>query len=70
MGCFVEVTVGYPDGIKEKTKTFPFCPGNKVIHKDKYDDYMKRIKPKNYTKAKNLICDWTDKEKYLIHFKM
>ena len=31
---------------------------------------MKKIKPKIYTKSKKLICDWTDKKKYLIHFRM
>ena len=31
---------------------------------------MKSIKPENYTKSKKLICDWTDKRKYLIHYKM
>ena len=31
---------------------------------------MKKIKPKNYTKSKKLISDWTDKTKYLIHYRM
>ena len=31
---------------------------------------MKSIKPENYTKSKKLICDWTDKKKYLIHYRM
>ena len=31
---------------------------------------MKKIKPKNYTKSKKLICDWTDKKKYLNHYRM
>ena len=31
---------------------------------------MKKIKPMNYTKSKKLICDWTDKKKYLIHYRM
>ena len=31
---------------------------------------MNRIKPKNYTKSKKLICDWTDKKKYLILYSM
>ena len=26
--------------------------------------------PKNYTKAEKLICDWTDKKIYLVHFRM
>ena len=60
----------YPDNIKEKTTSFPFCPENKKIDPDKYNDYMKKIKPKNYTKSKKLICDWTDEKKYLIHYRM
>ena len=31
---------------------------------------MNKIKPKNYTKSKKLICDWSDKKKYLIHYRM
>ena len=31
---------------------------------------MKKIKPKIYTKSKKLICDWTDKKKYLIPYRM
>ena len=31
---------------------------------------MTNIKPKTYTKSKKLICDWTDKKNYLIHYKM
>ena len=31
---------------------------------------MKKIKPKNYTKFKNLICDWTDKKNYLVLYRM
>ena len=31
---------------------------------------MNSIKPENYTKSKKLICDWTGKKKYLIHYRM
>ena len=31
---------------------------------------MKSLKPENYTKSKKLICGWTDKKKYLIHYRM
>ena len=31
---------------------------------------MKKIKPKSYTKSKKIICDWTHKKKYLIHYRM
>ena len=64
IGYFVEADLRHPDNIKETTKKFPICPENKIIHKDKYNDYeyLKQIKPKNYAKSKNLICDWTDKK--------
>ena len=70
IGSFLEVDLKYPDNIKEKTKSFPFCPENKKINPNKYNDYMNKIKPKNYTKSKKLVCDWTDKKKYLIHYRM
>ena len=63
---FVEVDLRYHDNVKGKTKNFPFCPENEVIHKNKYDEYSKDVKPKVYTKAKKLIIDCTDKKKYLV----
>ena len=70
IGYFLEVDLKYPVEIKEKTRYFPFCPENKKIILDKYNEYMNGIKPENYTKSKKLICDWTDKKKYLIHYRM
>ena len=72
IGYFIEVDLTYPNKIKEKTKNFPFCPENKIIHNDEYNDNenMKQIKPKNNTKFKKLICDWTDKKNYLVHYRM
>ena len=65
---FIEVDLNYPDNIKEKTKHFPFAPENEIIDRDKYNDYLKKIKPQNYKKSKKLICHWTNKKKYLIHY--
>ena len=70
IGYFGEVDLRYPDNIKEKTQNFPFAPENKVIPKDKFNEYMKEIKPKKYIKFKKTICDWTDKKKYLVHNRM
>ena len=70
IGYFLEFDLKYPDDIKEKTRYFPFCPENKKNNPDKYNEYMNSIKPENYTKSKKLICDWTDKKKYLIHYRM
>ena len=69
IGYFIEVDLRYPDNIKEKTKNFPFAPENKKIDTNN-SDYMKEIKPSNYTQTKKLICDWTDKKNYLVHYGM
>ena len=70
IGYFVEVDLKYPDNIKERTKVFPFAPMNKKFNPDNFNDYMKEIKPDNYTSTKKLICDWSDKKNYLIHYRM
>ena len=31
---------------------------------------MNEIKPDTYTPYKKLICDWTDKKNYLLHYRM
>ena len=31
---------------------------------------MKTIKPDTYTQTSKLICDWSDKKNYLIHYRM
>ena len=31
---------------------------------------MKEIIPDTYTQTKKLICDWSDKKNYLIHYRM
>ena len=70
IGYFIEADLKYLDNIKEKTKYLPFAPVNKKINPDKFNDYMKEIKPDNYTSTKKLICDWSDKKNYLIHYRM
>ena len=70
IGYFVEVNLKYPDNIKEKTKNFPFAAVNKKINPDNFNDYMKEIKPDTYIQTKKLICDWSDKKNYLIHYRM
>ena len=70
IGYFVEVDLKYPDNIKEKTKKFPFAPVNKKINPDNYNDYMKEIRPDTNVQTKKLICDWSDKKNYLIHYRM
>ena len=60
----------YPNNIKEKTKNFPVAPVNKKINPDKFGDYMKEIRPDTYVQSSKLICDWSDKKNYLVHYRM
>ena len=70
IGYFIEVSLKHPDNIKEKTKNFPFALVNKKVIPENSSDYMKQIKPDTYTQTKKLICDWSDKKNYLIHYRM
>ena len=70
IGYFIEVDLTYPNIIKQKTKNFPFAPENKKINADNFNDYMKEIKPDTYIQSIKLICDWSDKKNYLIHYRM
>ena len=70
IGYFVEVGLRHSDNIKEKTKQLPFAPVNKKINPEDFSDYMETIKPDTHTQTKNLICDWTDKKNYLVHYRM
>ena len=70
IGYFLEVHLTYCQNIKEKTKYFPFAPENKFSPQDKFTNYLNEMKPGTYTQCKKLICDWTDKKNYLIHYRM
>ena len=70
IGYFVEADFIYPDNIKQKTKNSPFAHLNKKNNPDNYNDYMKSIKADIYIQNKKLICEWSDKKNYLIHYRM
>ena len=65
IGYFIEVHSKHPDNIYKKIQ---FAPENKIIDENKHNEYMKKIKPKNYRKIKNFICDWILICMYLIHY--
>ena len=69
IGYLIEVDLRYPDNIK-KHRIFHFGVKIKLFKKTNTMIIWKKIMPKNYTKAEKLICDWTDKKIYLVHFRM
>ena len=70
VGYFIEVDIKHPDNIKQKTKHFPFAPVNNKINPVDFSDYMKKIKPSTHNETRKLLCDWTIKRNYLIHYRM
>ena len=70
IGYFIEFDLKYPDNIKQKAKYLPFAPVNKKINPNTFNDYMKEIKPDTYIQTSKLICDWSDKKNYLIHYRI
>ena len=70
IGYFVVVDLKNPENRKKKTKYFSFAPENNIIHKDKYNKYMEKIKLKKYKKFKKILCDWTDKKNYLVLYRL
>ena len=70
IGYFIEVDLNYPNNIKEKTKHFPFALVNKKMNPENFSDYMKEIIPNTYTQNTKVICDWSDKKNYLVHYRL
>ena len=69
IGYILIVDLIYPDNIKYKSKNFPFCPENKIINPDNYTEYMKEHQPKPHIPTSKLICDQSNKEYYIVHYR-
>ena len=70
IGYFLKVNLSILITKDKKTNDFPFAPENKEINPNFFSDYMKEVKPDTYTQTKKLKSDWSDKKKYLIHYRM
>ena len=68
-GYVLIVDLMYPDNIKYKTKNFPLCPENITIDPVNYKQYMKEHEPNPNRPTNKLICDQTNKEYYIVHYR-
>ena len=66
-GFFIECDLFYPAEIKENTKNFPFCPYQTKADPDLFSAYMNSVNQPNYKPTSKLMCDVTNKSKYMIH---
>ena len=70
-GFFIECELEYPAEIKEKTENFPLCPRQTKAYPECFSDYMNGVKQQpNYKPTEKLMCDLTNKQKYMIHYRM
>ena len=69
IGYVLIVDLVYADNIKYKSKNFPFCPENKTNNPDNYTEYMKEHEPRPHRPTNKLICDQTNKEYYIVHYR-
>ena len=59
-----------PAEFKEKTKNFPLCPYQTKADPLCFSDYMNSVKQPNYKPTQKLMCDLTNKQKSMIHYRM
>ena len=69
-GYFIECDLLYSVEIKEKTKNFPFCPYQTKADPNLFSGYMNSVNQPNYKPTLKLMCDVTNKSKYMIHYRV
>ena len=69
-GFFIECDLEYPAEIKEKTENFPLCRYESKADLECFSEYMNGVRQPNYKPTQKLVCDLTNKQKYLIHYRM
>ena len=69
-GVFIECDLEYPVEIKEKTKSFPFCAYQTKADPTLFSGYMNNVNQPNYEPTSKLMCDVTNKSKYMILYRM
>ena len=69
-GFFIECDLEFLSEIKEKTENFPLCPHQTKADPECFSDYMNSVKQHNYKPTQKLVCGLTNKQKYMIHYRM
>ena len=69
-GYIYTVDVKYNDGLKQKTKKYPFFPEKTKANVDQFTDYQKENKKKIHKPNEKLMLKLTDKVNYVIDGEM
>ena len=69
-GYFIECDLEYPAEIKEKTENFPLSPYQTKTDPELFSGFMNSVKQPNYKPTEKRMCDLTNKQKYMIHYRV
>ena len=69
-GFLIECDLEYPAELKEKTENFPLYPYQTKADAECFSVFMNSVKQPNYKPTQKLVSDLTNKQKYMIHFRM
>ena len=69
-GYFIECDLEYPVEIKEKSEKFPLCPYQTKADPHLFTFYMNSVYQHNYKPTSKLMCDVTNKTKYMTHCRV
>ena len=69
-GYFIECDIEYPVEIKEKTENFPLCPYQTKADPSLFSDFLNSVKQTSYKPTPKLTCDVTNKQKYMMHYRV
>ena len=70
IGSFFEFDLFYPNNKNENTENFPLAPENEKKFPVIFTPFLKENQIYTFTQTKKLICESTDKKKYLIHYRI
>ena len=69
-GYFIECDLEYPVEFKEKTENFPLCLYQTKADPNLFSDFLNSVKQTNYKPTPKLMCDVTNKQKYVMHYRV
>ena len=69
-GFFKKCDLECPVEFKEKTENFPLCPYQTKADPNLFSDYRNSVKQTNYKPTPKLMCDVTNKQKYMMHYRV
>ena len=69
-GFLIECDLEYPVENKETTKNFPLCPYQTKADPELFTLYMNSVKQSKYKPTQKVVCDLTNKQKFLTHYRV